>query len=59
MKITAPARMGPMRLRALLMAEASPELPTGTDVMSAVVRGATSMAMPKANSRLAGSTSIQ
>ena len=46
MKITAVASSGPIRESALLMAEARPEFRDGTDVISAVVRGATSSEMP-------------
>src|SRR2546425_3574186 len=45
-KITAPASCGPTREIALLIADATPELRTGTLVMSAVVRGATIIARP-------------
>src|SRR5438093_13210185 len=58
MKITAVASSGPIRERALLIAEARPELRDGTDVISAVVSGATSSEMPLANNRVPGSTSI-
>ncbi len=46
MKINAPASCGPTREIALLIADPTPELCTGTDVMSAVVSGATIMQMP-------------
>ena len=45
-KITAPASWGPTREMALLIAEATPELRTGTLVMRAVVSGATIIASP-------------
>src|SRR2546430_11583088 len=45
-KITAPASCGPTREMALSTAEATPELRTGTLVMSAVVSGATIIASP-------------
>jgi len=41
MKITAPASWGPILEMALLIADASPELCFGTEVMTAVVSGAT------------------
>src|SRR2546422_6837140 len=58
MKITAVASSGPIRERALLIAEARPELRDGTDVISAVVSGATSSEMPLAKTSTAGSRSI-
>jgi hypothetical protein len=59
MNSTALASTGPMRLMALLMAEASPELPVGTDVMSAVVSGATITARPKPKTSCTGRTSTR
>src|ERR1035437_27933 len=53
-KISAPASCGLIREMALLMAEASPELCDGTDVMRAVVSGATSIANPAPKTRLPG-----
>jgi hypothetical protein len=47
----------PTREIALLIAEATPELLDGTDVMSAVVRGATMIASPEPYTSSAGSTS--
>src|SRR5947209_15935366 len=46
MKIIAPASCGPTREMALLIAEPTPEFRTGTEVMSAVVSGATSIMIP-------------
>src|ERR1700682_4599924 len=46
MKISAPASWGPTREIALLMAEPTPEFRTGTDVISAVVSGATMIMTP-------------
>ena len=46
MKISAPASWGPTREIALLMAEPTPEFLTGTEVMSAVVSGATNIIKP-------------
>src|ERR1700694_1269279 len=46
MKISAPASCGPTRETALLIADATPELCTGTDLIKAVVSGATVMHMP-------------
>src|SRR5260370_41494659 len=46
MKINAPASCGPTLEMALLIADPTPELRTGTDVMSAVVSGATIIMMP-------------
>src|ERR687887_951910 len=48
-KITAPASWGPTREIALLIADATPELRTGTLVVSAVVSGATIIARPTPN----------
>src|SRR5919204_2932105 len=45
-KMTAPASCGPTREIALLIADATPELRTGTLVMRAVVSGATIIARP-------------
>ena len=41
-----------------MIAEASPELRDGTEVISAVVSGATNSEMPVAKIRIAGSRSI-
>src|SRR5712691_4608466 len=57
MKITAPARSGPMRLIALLIADASPELRVGTELIRAVVSGATRIEMPSPKTNIAGRTS--
>src|ERR1700693_1105385 len=46
MKMRAPASCGPTREIALLIADPTPELRTRTDVMSAVVRGATIIVRP-------------
>ena len=46
MKIRAPASCGPIREMALLIADARPELCEGTDVMTAVVSGATIIIRP-------------
>src|SRR5205085_6971923 len=59
MKITAVASNGPMRDSALLMADANPELRDGTDVIRAVVSGATSREMPHAKISTPGSRSIR
>src|SRR2546430_10153234 len=53
-KITAPASCGPTREIALFTAEATPELRTGTLVMSAVVSGATIIASPNPKMICAG-----
>src|SRR5207247_10617974 len=44
--MSAPASCGPTREIALLMADPSPELRTGTDLISAVVSGATMIIRP-------------
>src|SRR5579864_4166109 len=59
MKISAPASCGPTREMALLIAEASPELWAGTEVISAVVSGATVIMMPMPKRIPPGSTSAK
>jgi hypothetical protein len=46
MKINAPASWGPTREIALLTADATPECSTGTERISALVRGATMIIKP-------------
>ena len=58
-KITAPASCGPTREIALLIADASPEFAVGTELMSAVVSGATMIVSPSPNSRKPGSRSTR
>src|SRR2546430_4268217 len=58
-KITAPASCGPTREIALFTAEATPELRTGTLVMSAVVSGATIIASPNPKMICAGKKSTK
>ena len=50
---------GPIRETALLIAEARPELRSGTELMSAVVSGATRRQMPAPNRMLTGRTSTK
>src|ERR1700716_1941108 len=59
MKISAPASCGPTREIALLIAEPSPALRTGTDVMSALVSGATSIMIPTPNTIDPGKKSVK
>src|SRR5438105_14622691 len=58
-KITAPASCGPTREIALFTAEATPELRTGTLVISAVVSGATIIASPNPKTICAGRKSTK
>src|SRR5258708_18955981 len=59
MKMTAPASCGPTREMALLIAEATPEWTDGTLVISAVVRGATSIESPRPKSSWPGRKSMK
>src|SRR6266851_3041650 len=58
-KIRAPASWGPTREMALLMADPRPALCTGTEVISAVVNGATSIMMPTPKITAAGRKSMK
>src|SRR2546422_10889771 len=58
-KMAAPTSCGPTRDRALLIADASPALCGGTEVMIAGGRGATSMHRPMPRITDPGKTSIQ
>ena len=55
----APASCGPTREMALLIAEPRPERRTGTDVISAVVRGATMIMIPRPNITAPGRKSVK
>src|SRR5260370_11740736 len=57
-KTKAPASCGPTREIALLIADPSPALCAGTDRISAVVRGATSMHSPRPKMTPPGSRSV-
>src|SRR4051794_13022849 len=59
MKISAPASCGPTREIALLIADPRPELRTGTDVIKAVVSGATMTMIPIPKMTFPGRKSIQ
>src|SRR6266704_5389843 len=59
MKIRAPASCGPTREIALLIADPRPELRTGTEVINAVVSGATMTMIPIPKMMLPGRKSIQ
>jgi hypothetical protein len=59
MKMTAPASCGPTREIALLIAEATPALCTGTDVINAVVSGATRIMRPAPKMMLPGRKSTK
>src|ERR1700704_6295216 len=59
MKISAPASWGPTREIALLIAEPTPELRTGTEVISAVVSGATIIISPTPNRMVPGRKSVK
>ena len=59
MKMTAARSGWPTREIALLIADASPELRTGTDPMSVVVSGATTSEIPSPNSSTAGRMSTR
>src|SRR5439155_12304509 len=58
-KISAPASCGPTREIALLIADPSPAYRTGTDVMSAVVSGATRRQRPNPKMIDAGRKSVK
>src|SRR4029077_4405637 len=59
MKTTAPASCGPMREMALLMEDARPALATGTDAISAAVKGATMIPNPSPKTIVAGRKSTR
>ena len=58
MKSTALTSGEPTRLTALLIAEPSPAFRTGTELISAVVSGATSMLMPIPKTTVPSITSV-
>ena len=58
MKIAAPASCGPTREIALLTADANPELCDGTEVIKAVVSGATVIIKPMPKRMPPGSKSV-
>src|SRR5260370_17502498 len=59
MKTTAPASCGPMREMALLIDDARPAFATGTDAISAAVRGATMIPSPRPKMIVAGRKSTR
>ena len=59
MKINAPASCGPTREIALLIAEPTPEFLTGTEVIRAVVSGATRIISPMPNRIEPGRKSVK
>ena len=58
MKSTALTSGEPTRLTALLIAEPRPAFFTGTELISAVVRGATSMLIPTPKTSVPSTTSV-
>ena len=59
MKITAERSGWPTREIALLIAEAIPAFETGTELIRVLVRGATTMLIPRPNRMIPGKMSIQ